>query len=217
MDWNNGTIFRVFVNIADKSPVSATAPADLKKGVPLEIDCKVDIAQQELTGNVLLGVENYVVKPRTQHGTASVQTALQNYWASRSFLQFESFQLAPYIDFTSQLDTQANSVLAQESNSADSRNTQVFARVPLIATPSLGNAQLTTEATFAGDRVFNKDSVMYEMRNNPLALSNGRLRFRVLDENGVPIPRINTSGEDVSYLKGLAFTLVVYKPNEKYT
>ena len=214
MDWNNGTIFRVFVNVADNNGVG-----DNNLGVPQEIDCKVDIGQQELTGNVYLGIENFVVKPRVEYaGDAQTQTDLQNYWATKRFLQFESFQLAPYIDFSSQTDTRLNQIVAQEFNAANSRNTQIFGRIPLIATPSLGNSNQITEATFAGDRVFNKDSILYEMRNNPLALSNGRLRFGILDEAGQPVQRFTLPGEvEKSYLLSISFTLVVYKPDQSYT
>lgn len=214
MEWNNGTIFRVFVNVSDNVGVG-----DNNLGVPEEIDCKVDISQQELSGNVLMGIENFVVKPRVEYaGDAATQTALQNYWAKKRFLQFESFQLAPYIDFSSQNDTQSNQLVAQELNSANSRNTQIFGRIPLIATPTLGNANQITEATFAGDRVLNKDSILYEMRNNPFALSNGRLRFRILDETGAPIERFRLTGQvEKSYLLSISFTLVIYKPSESYT
>ena len=87
--------------------------------------------------------------------------------------------------------------------------------VPLIASPTLGNANLTTEATFAGDRVLNKDSILYEMRNNPFALSNGRLKFRILDEYSEPL-QTTFGTENKTALLGLAFTLVIYKPNENY-
>jgi len=214
MDWNNGTIFRVFVNVSDNVGVG-----DNNLGVPEEIDCKVDISQQELSGNVLMGIENFVVKPRVEFASdPATQTLLQDYWAKKRYLQFESYQLAPYIDFSSQNDTQSNQIVAQELNSANSRNTQIFGRIPLIATPSLGNSNQITEATFAGDRVLNKDSILYEMRNNPLALQNGRLRFRILDETGAPIKRISLAGQvDKSYLLSISFTLVIYKPKDNYT
>lgn len=213
MDWNNGTIFRVFASIGDNSQPTV----DANVGVPSDLDIKVDIAQQELTGNVFVGVENFVIKPRVSNADQGVQDELQNYWATRTYIQMESFQLAPYIDYTSIEKTAPNSL---EENQNLSRNTQVFARLPLIATPTLGNAELTTEATFASDRVLNKDSILYEMRNNPFALSNGRLKFRLLDQNGEPIrTRTRTLGTnvDINFLYSLSFTLVVYKPLETYT
>ena len=54
MEWNNGTIFRVYVNIGDKAPASTDAAV----GVGSDVDIKVDLAQQELTGNCFIGVEN---------------------------------------------------------------------------------------------------------------------------------------------------------------
>jgi len=213
MDWNNGTIFRVFVNAGDDQETSL----DQNAGVSSTVDLKVDIAQGDLTGNVFVGIENFVIKPRVSHDNLGVQNHLQNFWASRKYLQFESYQLAPYIDYTSQHITSASNGAERSQNM--SRNTQVFARLPLVASPTLGNALKTTEATFAGDRVINKDSVLYEMRNNPLALSNGRLRFRILDEYGEELPsefgtQLNTAS--VSAILSLAFTLVIYKPRENY-
>jgi hypothetical protein len=178
MEWNNGTIFRVFIN----------------SGSQTTVDCKVDIAQQDLNNKVFIGIENYVLKPKVD------TAALQDYWSKTKYLQLDSIQLTPYIDFSSQ------NTGTVEENQNQSRNTSIFARLPLIATPTLGSASLTTEATFAADRVLNKDSVLYEMRNNPMALSNGRLRFRLLDEAGTVVNDI------VSF----AFTLVVYKPDNTY-
>ena len=204
MEWNNGTIFRVYVNIGDKAPASTDAAV----GVGSDVDIKVDLAQQELTGNCFIGIENFVLKPRVSNANETTQDELQDYWAKTTYLQMESYQLAPYIDFSSQTNTAAGS---EQDNQNLSRSTQMFARVPLIAAPTLGNSQLTTEATFALDRVLNKDSILYEMRNNPFALSNGRLKFRLLDQDGIPIP-----GSDLNYILKLSFTLVIYKPDENY-
>jgi hypothetical protein len=178
MEWNNGTIFRAFIN----------------SGTQTTVDCKLDIAQQELNNKVFIGVENYVLKPEVS------TPELQDYWAQTKYLQLESVQLTPYIDYTSQ-----NAGTVTE-NQLGSRNTSIFARLPLIAVPTMGAADKTTEATFASDRVLNKTSILYEMRNNPHALSNGRLRFRLLDE----------SGELVQNIRSFAFTLVVYKPDNNY-
>jgi len=199
MEWNNGTIFRVYVNAGTKP----------------DVDVKVDIAQQELNGKCFIGVENFVIKPLVEYATdPAVQNVLQDYWAKTSYFQLESYQLAPYIDFNSE-----NSKTADQ-NTNESRNTQIFARLPLIASPTLGNSLLTTEATFACDRVLNKDSILYEMINNPYALSNGRLRFRILDQDGIPIPTqaspIGPTTTDVDFIKSFSFTLVVYKCGEQY-
>ena len=64
MEWNNGTIFRVFVNIGDKTADTV----DASVGVDPNVDVKVDVAQQELTGNVFIGIDNFVIKPRVSHG-----------------------------------------------------------------------------------------------------------------------------------------------------
>jgi len=178
MEWNNGTIFRAFIN----------------SGPTVDVTCKLDIAQQELNNTVFIGVENFVLKPKVD------TPDLQDYWAKTKYVQLESYQLTPYIDYTSQ---NAGQALA---NSNKSRNTSVFARLPLIASPTLGSSQLTTEATYAGDRVLNKDSILYEMRNNPNALSNGQLRFRILNEDG----------DLVDDIVSFAFTLVIYKPDNNY-
>lgn len=182
MDWNNGTIFRAYISAGDTSVV----------------DAKLDIAQQELNGKVFIGIENFVLKPN-----ATTQPT-QDFWASTSYLQFESFQLTPYIDFFSD----NSSTASFEDRQNRSRNTSVFARLPLIASPTLGAFDQFTESTFALDRVLNKDSILYEMRNNPNALSNGRLRFRLLDQDGDQIPD--------GYITSLFFTLVVYKPRDTY-
>ena len=193
MEWNNGTIFRIYIN-AGTDPV---------------VDCKVDIGQQELNNNCFIGVENFVLKPNVSNADGAITNALQDYWAKTSYLQLESFQLAPYIDFNSQ-----NAGTADQ-NRDESRNSTVFARLPLVASPTLGNQQQTTEATFALDRVLNKDSILYEMRNNPMALSNGRLRFRMLDQDG---KLIQGTGAllGVDLIRSFSFTLVVYKASERY-
>lgn len=197
MNWNNGTIFRCFIRA--NSPV---------------IDAKLDIGQQELNNKVFIGIENYVLKPNVENADVTIQATLQNFWASASYLQLESYQLPPYIDFTSQ------NIGTAEEQQNNSRNTSIFARLPLVAIPTMGNALLTTEATFACDRVLNKDSILYEMINNPNALSNGRFKFRLLDETGTLLPTtsLNDVGELVSidFILSLSFTLVIYKPDNKY-
>ena len=62
------------------------------------------------------------------------------------------------------------------------------------------------------------------MRNNPMALSNGRLRIRLLDEFGLPLdvnryPDLTASGASApvtSLIDSFAFTLVIYKASERY-
>tara|TARA_R110000803_G_scaffold52584_4_gene108188 strand:- start:1561 stop:2127 length:567 start_codon:yes stop_codon:yes gene_type:complete len=187
MDWNNGTIFRTFIN----------------SGSQTTVDCKVDIAQQDLNNKVFIGVENFVLKPNVYTGD------LATYWEELKYVQLESVQLTPYIDYTSQ-----NSGL-DEVNQQESRNTSMFARFPLIATYAINN-----DPTYAIDRVLNKDSILYEMRNNPMALSNGRLRFRMLDETGQELGQSLREAGDldagISPILSFAFTLVVYKPDNSY-
>jgi hypothetical protein len=193
MDWNNGTIFRCFIRSDD--PV---------------VNAKVDIGQQELNNKVFIGIENYVLKPNVEDAEPNKAAFLQDYWAAASYIQLESFQLPPYIDFSSQ------NIGTTEEINANSRNTTIFARLPLIARPTLGNSQLTTEATFASDRTLNKDSILYEMINNPHALSNGRLNFRLLDDSGQIVPSTFSDGTPLDFIRSFSFTLVIYKPSNKY-
>lgn len=193
MDWNNGTIFRCFIRSDD--PV---------------VNAKVDIGQQELNNKVFIGIENYVLKPNVEDTDPNKAAFLQDYWAAASYIQLESFQLPPYIDFSS------HNIGTTEEINANSRNTTIFARLPLIARPTLGNSQLTTEATFASDRTLNKDSILYEMINNPHALSNGRLNFRLLDDSGQIVPSTFSDGTPLDFIRSFSFTLVIYKPSNKY-
>jgi hypothetical protein len=189
MDWNNGTIFRAFIR-SNKT----------------NVDAKLDIGQQELNNKVFIGVENMVLKPKVSDPDPLITEVLQDFWSAVSYIQLESYQLPPYIDYTSN-----NIATAGETETASNlrcRNTSIFARLPLVASPTLGDSERTTEATFTLDRVLNKDSILYEMINNPHALSNGRFKFRLLDERGIPIP------ED--FINSFSFTLVIYKPDNKY-
>lgn len=181
MDWNNGTIFRVFVN----------------SGTQSVIDCKVDIAQQDLNNTVFIGIENWFLRP---------DPTRSEFWFEMDYVQMESVQLTPYIDYSSQISEDAD-ILEPGFNDRNSRNTSIFARLPMIRSPGAihdGNEV----AMFAGDRVLNKDSILYEMRNNPNALANGRLRIRLLDEYGTQIPDGN--------IEAFSFTLVIYKPSNNY-
>lgn len=176
MEWNNGTIFRVFVVSGSSSTINT----------------KVDISQMDLNNKVFIGVENFVLRP-------AVNTAeKQDYWSNASYIQLQSNNLPPFIDYST----------FNDPINIPAQNTRIFARIPLIATPTLGDSDLTTQAQFAIDKVLNKDSILYEMINNPSALSNGNLNIRILDVLGQSIP------ED--YILGVAFTLVIYKPSNKY-
>jgi hypothetical protein len=201
MDWNNGTIFRAFIR-SNKT----------------NVDAKLDIGQQELNNKVFIGVENMVLKPNVSDDDEAIQNVLQNFWSSTSYIQLESYQLPPYIDYTSNNIPNGGESGVQESLRC--RNTSIFARLPLVASPTLGSSALTTEATFTLDRVLNKDSILYEMINNPHALSNGRFKFRLIDEGGIPIPErlFNSAGElvEVDFINSFSFTLVIYKPDNKY-
>ena len=57
MEWNNGTVFRVFINSGSVGGETAST-----------INAKVDIAQQELNNNCFIGIENWVIKPRIDGG-----------------------------------------------------------------------------------------------------------------------------------------------------
>jgi|TARA_R110000782_G_scaffold60464_3_gene124945 hypothetical protein len=195
MEWNNGTIFRAFINSGNQSVV----------------DCKLDISQEDLNNKVFIGIENYLIVPDfnddavTPPDPPEVDPEKELFWTKKKYIQLESVQLTPYIDFTSQ-----NSGDDEELNRQRSRNTSIFARIPIIYSFRLESpTDLTTNPMGIGaSHVLNKDSILYEMRNNPHALSNGRLRFRMLDESGVQIPD--------KYINSCAFTLVVYKPDNNY-
>ena len=201
MNWNNGTIFRAFIR-GDK-PI---------------IDAKIDIGQQELNNKVFIGIENYVLKPTVSGDDESITKVLQKFWAETTYIQLESYQLPPYIDYTSDNIAITNETEVEQQQRC--RNTTIFARLPLIAVPTLGNYERTTESTFALDRVLNKDSILYEMINNPNALSSGRLKFRILDDKGQVIPSVAKNIADidvpVNFISSLSFTLVIYKPDNKY-
>ncbi len=142
MEWNNGTIFRIFVISGSTSST---------------INTRVDIGQMELNNKVYMGVENYILRP-------DVSTAeKQDFWSNATYIQLQSLNLPPFIDYTTYNDP-VNFI---------SGNTRIFARLPLFATPTLGDSSLTTQAQFGLDRVLNKDSILYEMINNPSALSSG--------------------------------------------
>lgn len=175
MEWNNGTIFRVFVSSFEKNIINT----------------KVDISQMQLNNKCYIGVENYMLRP-------NVETLdQQDYWSFNTYIQLQSLNLPPFIDYSSYDDP----------NDVNTGNTRIFARFPLIAVPTLGDSLLTTQATFGLDRVLNKDSILYEMINNPNALS-GNLNIRILDDEGDLVPD--------DYILSFFCTLVIYKPSNSY-
>ena len=180
MDWNNGTIFRVYVVAFNTNIINST------------FTTTVNIDQQLLNGKVFMGIENLILEP-------VVNTPVTNdYWATSPLIQLSSINLPPYIDYSSYPDFVNTS-----------ENTKIFARIPLILTPTLPFTGGTTEARFVFNQLLNKDSIIYEMINNQNALSNGKLTIRILDAGGAAIPN--------GYINGLYFTLVIYKPNDNYS
>lgn len=194
-EWNDGTIYRIHVHLG---PVNG----QLSFSVP------VDIAQSKLTGKVLMGIEmlhvfrdlngSYNVSQATNQNDDQL-IAQQKYHCERPLYFFESFSLPPDIDFS--------------TSETSGRNTQVFARVPVDfkflakGTQNGGdNADGFYENTGTYYQVLNKDSIMYEMTNNPNAISNGQLHFRIVDYLGQPFTNI-------VYMD---FTLVIYKPRNTY-
>lgn len=173
-NFNNGTIFRIFCN-TDKN----------------NANFKCNIETEELNGRVFIGIENYVLIPSVDTG------AKQDYWATRSYMQFASNSFPPFIDLST--DTVTNT----------ENYNLIFSRVPLIASPTLGDQSEVTRATYALDRLFNKNSAsFYEMRNNVGALSRGEIKIRFLDQEFNEIPD--------DYIDTLSFSLIIYKPRNKY-
>lgn len=175
-EWNNGTIFRVYINSFNSSIINA----------------KVDISQQDLSNKVFIGVENFVLTPLIDTLEA------EQYWKDTTYLQLQSLNLPPYIDYS-----------FIEFANDKSGNTRIFARLPLIPIPSIHSSASTTYVKFGLDRVLNKDSILCEMVNNPNALSNGNLQIRLLDQNGDEI-----LGDNIF---SISLTLVIYKPSNKYS
>lgn len=179
MNWNNGTIFRVYV---------AVNGADIVNGI---FNVKVNINQQLLNGKVFMGVENLSVAPLLNFNLK------RDYWASIQYIQLSSINLPPYIDFSAY----------SENIPLESRNTTVLCRFPVSLTPSINNAAGVLVPKFGFNNVFNKDSILCEMLNNQNALANGNLQFKITDTFDFPLS---------DYIEYLAFTLIIYKPNNKY-
>jgi len=193
-EWNNGTIYRIFVQ-REKNATSSI------------IDVPVDIAQSELTGKVFIGVENYCLDrrvtpddetnyPLTNFNAQSADR--REKWASVQYLQLQSINLPPDIDFTAMEDTQTG------------RNTHIFARIPL-QTMFSGNTNNNYMFPRSAETFpLTKDGILYEMTNNPHALSNGRLRIQLLGDDNGPW---NFTDHPIY---NLAFTIVIYKPRNTY-
>jgi hypothetical protein len=176
MEWNNGTIFRIYITSGDTSIINTN----------------VDISQQELNNKVYIGVENFVLEP----DLSTLQKS--QYWDTKTFIQLQSINLPPYIDYSSYTD----------NTNLNGGNTRIFARLPLIAIASLKKVVDETYIRYGVDRVLNKDSILYEMMNNSSAVSTGNLNVRILDENGYIIPD--------GYITSFSLTIVIYKPSNKY-
>jgi len=172
---NQGTIFRIFCTTNQGT-------------TQFPINCDTE----ETSGRCCVGIESMVLIPEVS------TDAEQNYWASRSYIQFSSPSFPPFIDVTS-------NVLSDPPQKYD----LVFNRVPLIATPNVGNSQQSTRSTYAIDRLYTQDSASFsQMRNNPNSLGSGSVTIRLLDQNNdlIPDELINT----------MSFTLMIYKPRAKY-
>ena len=181
MEWNNGTVFRVYV---------AALGADIVNGV---VNCKLNINQQLLNGKVFIGVENMVLTPEL------TTNQMRDYWTfDASSIQLSSINLPPYIDYSS-----FSSSLNKESS-----NTSVFFRSALTIIDTYTHGAHTKQLRYGFNQVFNKDSILYEMINNQNALATGNFYIKILDYLGDAIPN--------GYIDYITFTLVIYKPNNKY-
>lgn len=181
MNWNNGTIFRVYVVATNADITNST------------FNTKVNINQQLLNNKVVMGIENLILYPSLDTDDK------KNYWAGLAMIQLASLNLPSYIDYTS---------VSTDVYGGSNGNTSVFGRIPLVLASSLPNATNNTIPRFIYNHIFNKDSIMYEMLNNPNALANGNLNIKILDGAGNNIPN--------DYILALSFIFVVYKPDNKY-
>ena len=194
-EWNDGTIYRIHVHLDQINGQNSFS-------IP------VDIAQSKLTGKVLMGIEmlhvfrdlnnTYNLDQATNQADDQL-IAKQKYHCVRPLYFFESFSLPPDIDFS--------------TSATSGRNTQVFARVP-VPFKFLSNGDQTGgdgakgfyENTGTYHQVLNKDGILYEMTNNPNAISNGQLHFRIVDYAGQPFTNV----------VHMDFTIVIYKPRNTY-
>ena len=214
-EWNDGTIYRIFVqrNLNTLNNI---------------ISVPVDIAQSELTGKVLMGVESLCIDRQLvlaggggdipvgdTKGPGDKLTVFKNQttdlienWANVQYIQLASVNLPPDIDYTTDEDTQTG------------QNSQIFARIPLpveyiLIQSQIGgaggqDAVVKMNPRVAVDYNLNKDGILYEMTNNPNALGNGRINIRLVDNN-------NGAWDLSEYpIFNLQFTLVIYKPRNTY-
>jgi len=195
-EWNNGTIYRVHVDAAVTAPNNTVANT---------FTVKLDIAQSELVGKVYIGVENYVLDKQLFDPAVTTQltdfanqnTFLIENWAKQTYLKMRSSNLPPDIDYETDVG----------------RNTQCFARLPLKHEylPKESGAKHPMNPRTVGDYTLHKDGILYEMSNNPTALSNGQITIQLL--------RLNDQLWDVNLLPiyNFSFTLVIYKPRNTYS
>jgi hypothetical protein len=197
-EWNNGTIYRVFVSKTDSYA-----------GSPY-IDIPVDIAQSELTGKVFIGIENFVLDRELGGGSLAdfhgQDSDFIDFWAAQQYLLLRSYNLPADIDYSTYAATNEGS------------NSRIFARLPLKTEylPKEGVIHPMVPRVI-GDYSLNKDGILYEMTNNPLAISNGRLRVELLNTAGAPFfwSGATDIGDKVP-IANFAFTLVIYKPRNTY-
>jgi hypothetical protein len=222
-EWNNGTIYRVHV-IQKYEPDSAT------------IDVPLDVAQSELVGKVFIGVENYsITRYMGSNSPIEINDQIENgsdleFWGKQNFLCLSCPQLPPDIDYVSNEETKdrLDPTDATRNLRAKTEKTNVFARLPLPQTYIQirgGQNDLDTEddkALFALQPVvtqsmpLNKGTILTEMTNNPLAISNGRLRIQLLDQYGNEFKN-TVPGNPTAYpWRNFSFTLVIYKPRNTY-
>jgi|694.fasta_scaffold37676_8 hypothetical protein len=161
MEWNNGTIFRIYV---------AAVQNDIINGV---FNVPVNISQQLLNNKVFIALENFILYPVLD------TDAKKNYWADVSLIQLASLNLPPYIDYTT---------ISENAGGVPPSNTSIFSRVPLLLYNSVENAAGDVVPRFIYHQTLNKDSIMYEMLNNQNALTTGSLNIRLLNAGGNPVP-----------------------------
>lgn len=198
-EYNDGTIYRIHV----QRGLSLTSNV---------IKVPVDIAQSELVGKVLIGLESMCLdRELYENNTINLlnlqaqQGNLRANWANVQYLQLASVSLPPDIDYTTQE--------AYDTTPAYGRNTQIFARVALPL-DIIRRAETNTN-NFLNPRVavnynLGKNGILTEMTNNPNALGNGMLHIQLIDNNGNPWNLTDYP------IRNLQFVLVIYKPRNTY-
>jgi hypothetical protein len=198
-EYNDGTIYRIHV----------------QRGLSLTsniIKVPVDIAQSELVGKVLIGLESMCLDRELYENNtvnllnlASQQSNLRANWAAVQYLQLASVSLPPDIDYTTQE--------AYGTTPANGRNTQIFARVALpldIIRRQDSNTNNFLNPRVAVNNNLGKNGILTEMTNNPNALGNGLLHIQLIDNNGKPWDLVNYP------IRNLQFVIVIYKPRNTY-